>query len=98
VAFNNPAVHGCHGWKLGEFLALGKAIITLPLSRALPAPLEHGVHLHVVDGSPESLDDALDRIRRDDAYRRTLEANARRWYEQQIEPQRLASRLLEQLR
>src|SRR5262245_26987322 len=25
VAFNNPAVHGCLGWKLGEYLALGKA-------------------------------------------------------------------------
>ena len=57
VAFNNPAVHGCLGWKLGEFLAMGKAIVSLPLDRVLPAPLEHGVHLHVVDGSPESLDE-----------------------------------------
>jgi len=98
VAFNNPAVHGCHGWKLGEFLALGKATITLPLLRALPAPLEHGVHVHVVDDSPESLDAALERLRRDHAYRRTLEVNARRWYEQHIAPPRLASRLLELLR
>src|SRR5690606_3774795 len=42
AVFNCPAVHDCHGWKLGEFLALGKAIITLPLSRSLPVPLEHG--------------------------------------------------------
>jgi hypothetical protein len=98
VAFNNPAVHGCHGWKLGEFLALGKATITLPLTRALPAPLEHGVHLHVVEGSPESLDAALDRLRRDHVYRRTLEVNARRWYEDHLAPSRLASRLLQLLR
>ena len=61
VAFNNPAVHGCLGWKLGEFLALGKAIVTLPMERRLPAPLEHGVHVHVVDGSSEALDDAITR-------------------------------------
>jgi hypothetical protein len=97
VAFNNPAVHGCHGWKLGEFLALGKAIITLPVSRALPAPLDHGVHVHVVEDSPESLDDALDKLRRNHEYRRTLEVNARRWYEQHLAPQRVARGLLEML-
>jgi hypothetical protein len=97
VAFNNPAVHDCHGWKLGEFLALGKAIITLPISRALPAPLEHGEHVHVVEDSPESLDDALDRLRRDHVYRHTLELNARRWYEEHLAPQRIASQILELL-
>jgi glycosyltransferase involved in cell wall biosynthesis len=95
VAFNNPAVHGCLGWKLGEYLALGKAIITLPLERPLPAPLEHGVHIHVIDGSEASIDAALDRLRRDDVYRRTLERNARQWYEQNLAPERLARRLLE---
>ena len=98
VRFNNPAVHGCLGWKLGEFLALGKAIVSLPLDRALPAPLEHGVHIHIVDGSPESLDDALARLRSDDAYRTMLENNARGWYEEHLAPHRLAARLLANLR
>lgn len=94
VAFNNPAVHGCLGWKLGEFLALGKATISLPITRALPAPLEHGVHLHVIDGSRESIEDALERLRRDHAYRRLLEVNARRWYDEHLAPAALARRLL----
>jgi hypothetical protein len=94
VAFNNPAVHGCQGWKLGEYLALGKAIISLPLSLALPAELEHGVHLHIVDGSPASLDHALDRLRCDDAYRTQLQVNARQWYEAHLAPTQLARRLL----
>lgn len=94
VAFNNPAVHGCLGWKLGEFLALGKAVITLPLGRALPAPLEHGVHLHVIDGSPASIDDALGRLRRDHAYRQALETNARLWYDEHLAPAQVARRLL----
>lgn len=94
VAFNNPAVHGCLGWKLGEYLALGKAIVTLPLDRALPAPLEHGTHVHVVDGSAESLDDALALLRSDDQYRRSLETNARSWFDEHLAPDRLAARLL----
>jgi glycosyltransferase involved in cell wall biosynthesis len=97
VAFNNPAVHGCLGWKLGEFLAMGKAIISLPIDRVLPAPLEHGVHLHVVDGSAESLDEAIARLRVDHAYRHSLELNARRWYDEHLAPERLASRILSQL-
>ncbi len=51
VIFNTPAVFGCHGWKLAEFRALGKAIISTPLTRELPSPLEHGTHVHFVDGS-----------------------------------------------
>jgi hypothetical protein len=93
LVFNNPAVHGCLGWKLGEFLAMGKAIVSLPLDRVLPAPLEHGVHLHIVDGTPESLDDAIARLRSDTDYRRALEANARRWYEEHLAPERIAARL-----
>jgi hypothetical protein len=55
------------------------------------------VHLHVIDDSPESLDDALARIRGDDDYRHTLETNARAWYERNLAPDRLATRLLDAL-
>ncbi|MFZ6003668.1 MAG: glycosyltransferase [Actinomycetota bacterium] len=95
VAFNNPAVHGCLGWKLGEFLAMGKAIVSLPLGdRVLPAPLEHGEHLHMIDGSPESFDDAIARLRSDHRYRERLEMNARRWYDDHLAPQKVAARVL----
>lgn len=95
VAFNNPAVHGCLGWKLGEFLALGKAVISLPLGRHLPTPLEHGVHVHYVDGSPASLDDALDRLRNDLPYRQRLETAARAYYDDWLRPEVVMGRLLD---
>jgi len=38
--FNTPAVQDCHGWKLGEYFALGKAIISTPLSNELPGPYQ----------------------------------------------------------
>ena len=52
---NTPGVSGCLGWKLGEYLALGKAIISTPIQRQLLADLEHGTHIHVVDGSEDSM-------------------------------------------
>jgi hypothetical protein len=97
VSFSNPAVHGCLGWKLGEFLALGKAIVSLPLDRVLPAPLETGVHIHEVDGSSESMADAISRIRRDEKYRRALETNAHQWFVDNLEPVTLTTRLLQRV-
>src|SRR6185295_6862238 len=55
VAFNNPAVERAFSWRLGESLALGKAIISTPLERLMPAPLVHGTHIHMVEPSLESM-------------------------------------------
>ena len=93
LVFNTPAVHNCLGWKLGEFLALGKAIVSLPLTREMPAPLEDGTHLHLVDGSPASLANAIGRITEDAVYRRCLEQNARAYYDEWMRPDRLMRRL-----
>ncbi|MEH6769288.1 hypothetical protein [Maribacter arcticus] len=48
IVFNTPAVHNCHGWKLGEYLAMGKTIISTPISNLLPEGLEHGKNIHIV--------------------------------------------------
>jgi glycosyltransferase involved in cell wall biosynthesis len=98
VAFNTPAVHGCHGWKLGEYLALGKAIVTTPLLRALPAPLVHGEHAHIVDGSVESLCEAITLLREDRGYRMRLERGARAYFDQYLAPRRVIERLIEAAR
>ncbi|HEX5720674.1 MAG TPA: hypothetical protein VF179_31255 [Thermoanaerobaculia bacterium] len=94
VVFNTPAVAECHGWKLGEFLALGKAILSTPLSRALPAPLEHGVHVHFVDGSEAGIRDGAERILRDAPYRRALERGARQYYLDHVRPRSAVARVL----
>ena len=78
-----------------EYLALGKAIISLPLMRALPAPLEHGVHIHYVDGSSEQIRDALRQISSDAEYRSFLEHNAREYHERYLSPAAMMRRLLD---
>lgn len=94
LVFNCPAVHRCLGWKLGEFLALGKAIVSTPISRRLPAPLRHGEHVHMVDDTVEAIRAGVETVLGDDAYRRRLEVGARRWYEQHLAPELLIDRLL----
>ena len=88
VAFNCPAVYGCHGWKLAEYLCMGKAIISIPPLRALPEDLVHGENVYFTDGSVDANKEAIDRICRDDSYRAKLEAGAREYYERFLDPRK----------
>ncbi len=89
LVFNTPAFWDCHGWKLGEYLALGKAIISSPLSNDLPAPLEHGKNIHFVeDCSEESLSEAIRYILSHPDYRKQLERGARAYWEEYGAPQK----------
>ena len=94
LVFNAPAVHACLGWKLGEYLALGKAILSTELGRALPAPLEHGVHVHYVRSDLDDMVAAIEEVNGRADYRRTLELGSRRWFEEQMAPSVAAARLI----
>jgi len=94
VGFSTPAAKDCHGWKLGEYLALGKAVISTPLTRKMPETLIHGKHIHFVDGSKESICDAIRTIRGNPNYRTRLENNARQYYLNYLAPECVIERLL----
>ena len=49
-------------WDLGEYLALGKAIISTPLFNDLPAPLTHGINIHFVENDVDSIKEAVSYI------------------------------------
>ena len=62
-------------------MALGKAILSTPLSNDLPAPLVEGEHIHFVDvTSPTALGDAIRLLLSDKAYRQHLEKNIHRYW------------------
>ena len=97
LVFNTPSVCGCHGWKLGEYLCMGKAIISSPLLREMPGEgLTHGKNIHIVN-SQEEIYDAVVKINSDAQYRKRLEDGARRYYEKWIAPEIVIQRLLEQV-
>lgn len=80
LVFNTPAFWGCHGWKLGEYLALGKCIISTPLINDLPFPLEHGRNVHFVDNTEQSMKEAISYIITHPQYRLSLEQGARTYW------------------
>jgi glycosyltransferase involved in cell wall biosynthesis len=79
---------------LAEYLALGKAIISTPIAQQLPAPLHDREQIHYVDGSEKSVSEAIRLIRDDKEYRRYLENNARKYYEEYLQPESVMSRLI----
>ena len=81
LAFNTPAFWDCHGWKLGEYLALGKCIVSTALSNDLPAPLEHGKNIHFIENSPEAMREAVKYIIGHPDYKVMLEKGARDYWE-----------------
>ena len=81
IVFNTPAYWDCHGWKLGEYMALGKAILSTHLSNDLPAPLINGQHIHYVDvTSPSELQSAIRLLIKDKTYRHELEKNIHQYW------------------
>lgn len=80
LVFNTPAFWNCHGWKLGEYLALGKCILSTQLSNDLPYPLEHGVNVHFVENSEAAMKDAIEYILSHPEYRHKLEQGAKEYW------------------
>ena len=87
LVFNTPAFWDCHGWKLGEYLALGKCIVSTPLSNDLPVPLKHGKNIHFVEDTQESMHEAVEYIVSHPDYRIQLEQGARAYWEQYGTPE-----------
>jgi len=95
LGFWAPGDQGAMTLKLGEFLALGKAIIAVPIRQEqLPSPLVHGEHVHFVDGSLEEMKKAVQLLTTDNDYRQKLERNARTYYEQWVSPEQAIQRYI----
>lgn len=93
ITFNTPAVLDCHGWKLGEFLCFGKAIISTPLSRKLPADLSDGKHLLITDGTQEDMKLKIQQLIANPDLITELKANSRRYYESELSPKKVIERI-----
>lgn len=87
LVFNTPAFWDCHGWKLGEYLALGKCIISTKLNNDLPCPLEHGKNIHFVEDNEESMREAIEYILAHPDYRHKLEQGAKEYWEKYGTPE-----------
>jgi hypothetical protein len=94
VAFNTPAAWGCHGWKLGEYFALGKAIVSDQFVNDLPEGMEHGVNIHFLQNI-NPLEVELASIIKDKQYLSYLELNSRQYFQKYLHPKAVAQRILD---
>ena len=94
--FSTPAAWGCHGWKLGEYFALGKAIISTPFYNDIPLGIKHGENIHIA-GTKDEIYEAVNLINSNDDYRAKLEKGAIDYYNNYIEPSVVVRRILGQL-
>lgn len=76
MAINTGGVVSCFGRKLAEYLALGKAIVSLPIENYLSVPLEHGKNIHFVENEKESITEAMMYIYDNSDYRKKLESGS----------------------
>lgn len=94
--FNTPAVHNCHGWKLGEYLAMGKAIISTELSNKLPQPLINNESYHLIKTEDE-LSQAIEFINEDEKYRQKLEQGSKDYYQKNVAPYKVIQFIMNKL-
>ncbi|RZJ68199.1 MAG: glycosyltransferase family 1 protein [Flavobacterium sp.] len=95
TTFSTPAVGKCHGWKIGEFLAMGKAVISTPLTRELPQPLLDGVHILYTDGSEENIAGHLRALQSSKELRETLEKNALAYFNENLLPEKVVAAIFQ---
>ncbi|KDN56038.1 glycosyltransferase [Flavobacterium seoulense] len=92
--FNTPAVLNCHGWKLAEYLALGKAIISTSHINTLPNDLINGKHLIYAD-SANKIKLATEELIMDRNLKFKLEFNSRKYFEKYLAPRVVVQKLIE---
>lgn len=86
IAFNTPAYHKCHGWKLPEFFAQGKIILSTPFVNELPFDAEHKQHLYYTECDEQSIYNSIVEILNDLELQRTLEKGSREYWDLYANP------------
>lgn len=94
IVFNTPSVCQCHGWKLAEYLAMGKAIISTPLSNVMPGDFKNGEH-YICCNDVDSMEQMIRALHDDETMRNELKCNAKKYFEEYLSPHAVINRILD---
>ena len=79
---------------MAEYLCMGKAIISTPLTREMPGGgLIHGRDVHFVE-SVEDIYNAVVKLKDNPSYRHQLEIGAKAYFDQWLSPEKVIARLM----
>jgi glycosyltransferase involved in cell wall biosynthesis len=96
IVFNTPSVGGCHGWKLGEYLAMGKAIISTKLSNKMPGDFAVGVN-YIEANTKEEIREAILLLKNSPQKRKEMERANKDYYNKYLAPEVVVKRIIEAL-
>lgn len=94
LVFNNPSVHFCHGWKLAEYLCMGKAILSVPLSNKLPVDLIHEQNIYFIGDNEHSIYNSVQYLLKNEELINSLEKNAKIYWQNVASPSAVIKSLL----
>ncbi|HEX8332290.1 MAG TPA: hypothetical protein VF622_06685 [Segetibacter sp.] len=94
VVFNTPVVLNCHGWKLAEFMAMKKAIISTKISNQLPEPLEDGKNIVSTTGEIADIKKAILSVIENPEYHESLQNNAFEYYNKYLSPLAVITKII----
>jgi glycosyltransferase involved in cell wall biosynthesis len=92
--FNAPSVGSCNGWRLTEYLAMGKAIISTDFLRIMPNQFEDRTHFLLVSGTENDFIEKIELLLTNKKLVHTLEKNSKKYFEKELAPNVVINRLL----
>ena len=96
VAVTTTGLHQSTGWKLAEYVASARCIVTEPLEYALPNPLEENKNI-ITFHTPEECVQACRKILDDPDFARQMRKNNAEYYQKYVKPSQLIDRCLTKL-
>lgn len=94
IVFNTPSVMDCHGWKLGEYCAMSKAIISTPLSRIMPGDFLQNKHYLLTNGDIDDIQEKIEELTQNDELRMLLKNNISEYYQRYLKPEAVILEIL----
>ena len=86
LVFNTPSYHHCHGWRLPEYLAHGKIVLSTPLINELSVPLVHRKNIFFSESDEMSIYYAIKEIVSDLKLQKQLECGSRQYWLEHANP------------
>lgn len=96
VVFNTPSVLGCHGWKLGEYLAMGKAIISTPITNKMPGNFLSGKN-YIEVKTREDIHNALIYLKQHGEIRKQMEKDNKEYFDNYLSPSSVIKRIINKI-
>lgn len=93
IVFNTPSVKLCLGWKLAEYLMMGKAIISTEIENVMPGNFLKGKQ-YLLARNEDEIDMAVRKLFENRVLREKMEHSAKQYFNEYLSPTKVLERIL----